>query len=286
MISTFENLTDAVGKSIEPCFSNKRQLVKCIVDRDSPAVEIVNAFTLLIPDVLASEEQGLLIAADIHRLVEKESVLVNNSKMLRAHRDSHVALSNSRELRLHITTSLAKAALKDGVESAERLASLTRFLQQLATMIILIVKPPDLKDFTALLDVIERTIWLRLMIVTLLEREPKDAFQYLENAKQLVQDNLLTYPAEELSWLISTAWDQGIEIYSACRPDDPALDGLEWCLIAFELANLSSDHMLAHQLGGWIDKLKQGRVARSNDSQLHEETAPGAEDDVFMDQTS
>ncbi|GAA6006223.1 hypothetical protein JCM11491_002076 [Sporobolomyces phaffii] len=105
------------------------------------------------------------------------------------------------------------------------------------------------------LDPSQMAVWLRMISQVLLVREPDEAFKYLKNAQQLVANNHADYPAEEISWLISTARDQGLEIYSSdtASPNKYA----KWCQLAITIAYSAHDQALAQQLEEWHAGLQE-----------------------------
>ncbi|GAA5927429.1 hypothetical protein JCM1841_000470 [Sporobolomyces salmonicolor] len=102
------------------------------------------------------------------------------------------------------------------------------------------------------LDTSSMALWLRMMIMALLQREPDEALQYVQNALQLIRNSPSDYPAEEAAWLISTSWDYGLDAYAANALEQ----GRAWCEKAAEIAHLA-DPPLAAQLTEWQAVFKE-----------------------------
>ncbi|GAA5965685.1 hypothetical protein JCM3765_000927 [Sporobolomyces pararoseus] len=127
----------------------------------------------------------------------------------------------------------------------------------------------------------ELAIWLRMIIGVLISREPEEAIKYLENAQQLVASNPAEYPKEEVSWLISTAWDYGIDLYTnndVDEDDSTKIEAKKWCQLAISIARASNDQMLVNQLEEWFNGLNAAQVEDSVD-------AEGAAEGDRMDET-
>ncbi|GAA5917135.1 hypothetical protein JCM5296_006593 [Sporobolomyces johnsonii] len=102
------------------------------------------------------------------------------------------------------------------------------------------------------LDTPSMALWLRMMIMALLQREPDEALQYVQNAMQLISNSPCDYPVEEAAWLISTSWDYGLDAYAASAIEQ----GRAWCEKAVEIARLT-DPPLAAQLTKWQAAFKE-----------------------------
>ncbi|GAA5997128.1 hypothetical protein JCM5350_005624 [Sporobolomyces pararoseus] len=100
----------------------------------------------------------------------------------------------------------------------------------------------------------ELAIWLRMIIGVLIFREPEEAIKYLQNSQQLIAKKPDGYPKEEVSWLISTAWDYGIDLFT--NNDSKELEAEKWCQLAISIARSANDSMMVDQLEEWLNSLK------------------------------
>ncbi|GAA6029188.1 hypothetical protein JCM8097_001643 [Rhodosporidiobolus ruineniae] len=112
------------------------------------------------------------------------------------------------------------------------------------------------------LNVNDMALWLRLIVAALIEREPDTALEYLKNAAQVARSSQGEYPEEELTWLLSTAWEYGMDAYGASAVDV----GGRWCSTAVELASSSGTMQgMAEKLEVWHDDLKRRHAGMQED---------------------
>ncbi|GAA5898459.1 hypothetical protein JCM6882_007781 [Rhodosporidiobolus microsporus] len=116
------------------------------------------------------------------------------------------------------------------------------------------------------LDVTTFALWLRLIISALIDRNPDEAFKYVQNAETLIREHKDEYPQEEIDWLISTVWDHGLDAYTALSlPTSShggrgAAAGEKWCNQAVAVATAAGEERvggMVAQLEGWHTSLKE-----------------------------
>ncbi|GAA5876941.1 hypothetical protein JCM8547_006316 [Rhodosporidiobolus lusitaniae] len=113
------------------------------------------------------------------------------------------------------------------------------------------------------LDVASMSLWLRMIVSALLDREPDAALEYVKNAAQLSANSQGDYPQEEIDWLLSTTWDYGIERYAAGTSES----GSKWCDMAVELAKASGASGMGRKLEDWHNRLRE-RYADEEDERM------------------
>ncbi|GAA5922096.1 hypothetical protein JCM3775_003489 [Rhodotorula graminis] len=108
------------------------------------------------------------------------------------------------------------------------------------------------------LDVSSMALWLRMLVYELVARRDLDqALEYVQNAQQLIERHKREYPEDEASWMLSTAWDEGLNAFAASNP----LSGLDWCTISLDIAR-AVESPLAATIEQQIDELKVRYVVK------------------------
>ncbi|KAG9299516.1 hypothetical protein G9A89_020687 [Geosiphon pyriformis] len=91
------------------------------------------------------------------------------------------------------------------------------------------------------LDVEQFSRWFRMMVITALVKGKQTAIQHFTQALDILKDcSKGKYPEEEIQWLMVTAWNCGIDYYSA--NDYP--QAKKWCEIAMAYCKYIKNGML------------------------------------------
>ncbi|TNY23315.1 hypothetical protein DMC30DRAFT_46308 [Rhodotorula diobovata] len=116
------------------------------------------------------------------------------------------------------------------------------------------------------LDVSSMAMWLRMLVHPLvIRRELDHALDYVQNAQQFIEQHKYEYPEDESSWMLSTAWDEGLNAFAASSP----IAGTTWCSTALEIAR-AVDSPLVETIESQLEQLKARYVVKE------EEEAAGA----------
>ncbi|GAA5891306.1 hypothetical protein JCM8208_002580 [Rhodotorula glutinis] len=108
------------------------------------------------------------------------------------------------------------------------------------------------------LDVSSMALWLRMLVYELVaRRDLEQALEYVQNAQQLIERHKREYPEDEASWMLSTAWDEGLNAFAASNP----LSGLDWCTISLAIAR-AVDSPLAATIEQQVEELKARYVVK------------------------
>ncbi|GAA5843074.1 hypothetical protein JCM9279_001851 [Rhodotorula babjevae] len=101
-------------------------------------------------------------------------------------------------------------------------------------------------------------LWLRMLVYELVARRDLDqALEYVQNAAQLIERHKNEYPEDEASWMLSTAWDEGLNAFAASNP----LAGLDWCTTSLVIAR-AVESPLAATIEQQLEELKGRYVVK------------------------
>ncbi|GAA6000590.1 uncharacterized protein JCM10292_000499 [Rhodotorula paludigena] len=102
-------------------------------------------------------------------------------------------------------------------------------------------------------DIPSMSLWLRAIVFSLVRmRHVDEALKYVKNAAHFVQQHKNEYPEEEANWMLSLAWDEGLDAFSAHQP----ARGADWCETSLTIAEaMRAD--IVKTLNDRLDELKK-----------------------------
>ncbi|BGP50418.1 sporulation-specific protein 22 [Rhodotorula kratochvilovae] len=111
------------------------------------------------------------------------------------------------------------------------------------------------------LDVPSMALWLRMLVFALVDRrDMEQAFEYVQNAQQFIEQHQDEYPEDEASWMLTTAWDEGLNAYAASS----LLAGAAWCGAGLAIARAAGSPLADH-LETQLEELKDRYAVKEED---------------------
>ncbi|BGP34093.1 sporulation-specific protein 22 [Rhodotorula toruloides] len=82
-------------------------------------------------------------------------------------------------------------------------------------------------------EIAEMALWLRLIVSVLIHRNDRDqALAYVENAAHFIAQHQHDFPDDEANWMLTTAWDEGLDLFACASP----IAGEKWCSLGLKIA--------------------------------------------------
>ncbi|CAJ0881143.1 8826_t:CDS:10 [Entrophospora sp. SA101] len=128
----------------------------------------------------------------------------------------------------------------------------SRIFERMAELLIIESECPSSVIFTTLqvlldsflkheqIDIVQFSRWFRVLIITALAKKKQESLQYFQQALDIINQGNSKYPEEEIQWLMVSAWNCGIDYYSA----NDFSNAKNWCEMAIAFCKFLGNGLL------------------------------------------